>query len=130
MDQAIGLGWGARKCLSLLELACAVHLRRRGKVPEEQEAFREMGHRGASSSSGRVLSKSGGAPGNPRVVADAVSDQMNTHRCGTRQIKVVGRLHPGQGVQTAEVCVVACDLKCGHDWDMGTAGGRTACAGK
>ena len=107
-----------------LELACAVHLRwRRGRSPKSREAFREMGHWGASSSS---------APGNPRAVVvrgcHGVSDQMNTHRCGTRQIKVVGRLHPGQGVQTAEVCVVACDLKCGHDWDMGTAGGRTGWA--
>jgi len=130
MDQAIGLGWGARKCLSLLELACAVHLRRRGKVPEEQEAFREMGHRGASSSSGRVLSKSGGAPGNPRVVADAVSDQMNTHRSGTRQIKVVGRFASGD-VQNG--CVWSRAILSVHDWDMElpAAGlvGLIACAG-
>jgi hypothetical protein len=65
MDQAIGLGWGARKWLSLLMLACAVHLRRSLR---RQEVFREMGIWASSSSGRRILSKSGGAPGNPRAV--------------------------------------------------------------
>ena len=101
-----------------------------GEGPRRAGGVSGDGTSGASSSSGRVLSKSGGAPGNPRVVADAVSDQMNTHRSGTRQIKVVGRFASGD-VQNG--CVWSRAILSVHDWDMElpAAGlvGLIACAG-